>query len=406
MSVCSPALPRLLYLGDAPVEASYHGSMLLYRLLQNYPCENLVIIESSHRVSLAERRLPGVRYAAMRVGNARLLHTRFGTWYSSWLTLTAPGRARRIGRLLPSFRPDAVLTVAHGYPWITAAAFAKKHGLRLHLILHDDWPRVANVIDAVKARLDATFSRIYRQASSRFCVSPFMRDFYRERYRADGEVLYPSRAADCPVFARPAERLFNEAGGLIVAFAGTINSGGYARLLRALAECLRQRNGTLLLFGPFKRESLAGWGLNQPNVRCEGLIASHDLIQRVRRDVDVLFVPMSFGGVGEQENMRSGFPSKLTDYTATGLPLLICGPNYCSAVRWAQEHQPVAEVVTSERSDALAQALDRLASVEHRIMLAARALEVGEKLFSHVNAERIFFAALQSDRKKLAVACE
>jgi hypothetical protein len=32
-------------------------------------------------------------------------------------------------------------------------------------------------------------------------------------------------------------------------------------------------------------------------------------------------------------------------------------------------------------------------------------LEIGEKLFSHANAERILFAALQGDRKKVTVAC-
>ena len=40
-------LPRLLYLGDVPVEASYHGSALIYRLLQHYPVDRLMIIESN-----------------------------------------------------------------------------------------------------------------------------------------------------------------------------------------------------------------------------------------------------------------------------------------------------------------------------------------------------------------------
>ena len=39
-------LPRLLYIGDVPVEASYHGSALLYRLLQTYPPDRLRIIEA------------------------------------------------------------------------------------------------------------------------------------------------------------------------------------------------------------------------------------------------------------------------------------------------------------------------------------------------------------------------
>ena len=40
-------LPRLLYVGDVPVEASYHGSALIYRLLQRYPVERLRIVEGN-----------------------------------------------------------------------------------------------------------------------------------------------------------------------------------------------------------------------------------------------------------------------------------------------------------------------------------------------------------------------
>ena len=47
-------------------------------------------------------------------------------------------------------------------------------------------------------------------------------------------------------------------------------------------------------------------------------------------------------------NMEMAFPSKLADCTATGLPLLIYGPAYCSAVTWARENPGVAEVVETE----------------------------------------------------------
>ena len=55
------ALPRLAYIGDVPVESSYHGSALLYRLLQRYPPDRLSVIENRNS-SRADRRLPGVRY--------------------------------------------------------------------------------------------------------------------------------------------------------------------------------------------------------------------------------------------------------------------------------------------------------------------------------------------------------
>jgi len=32
------ALPKLLYIGDVPIECSYHGSLVLYRLLEDDSC--------------------------------------------------------------------------------------------------------------------------------------------------------------------------------------------------------------------------------------------------------------------------------------------------------------------------------------------------------------------------------
>ena len=391
-------LPRLLYLGDVPVESSYHGSALLYRLLQNYPRDDLFICEGNLSVSQAERRLPRVCYATFRVGNSRLLHTRVSTYYSSWLTFTAAARLRRAAALLNGFEPEAVLTVAHGYSWITAARLALAHGVPLHLICHDDWPRLAHGLDFAKNRLDATFGEIYRQAASRFCVSPFMRDAYCRRYGRDGNILFPSKAADCPEFNAPPERVSRNDHPFLVAFAGTINSPGYVRALKALARALEVFNGRLSIFGPITPEAARRSGLEGPNITLCGLVTSDELMVRFREEVDVLFVPMSFDPA-DRDYMEMGFPSKLTDYSAVGLPLLIYGPSYCSAVRWAVSNPGVAEVVDDENHKALAEALGRLAaSPAHRIKLGTEALNVGRRYFTQEAAQAIFQRALVSHR--------
>ena len=189
-------LPKLLYIGDVPIESSYHGSTLLYRLLEDYPPEKLLVVEGNVHRSQPERRLPDVRYRSLKVGRERLLRTRFHKFYSGILTRSAPTRVRRVKKLRGGFRPEAVLTVSHGYSWITAARFATKHQLPLHLICHDDWPRVVNLFVNAKSRLDNVFGSVYRQAASRLCISPFMRDAYRKRYGVDGDVLLPVNAPE------------------------------------------------------------------------------------------------------------------------------------------------------------------------------------------------------------------
>lgn len=387
-------MPRLLYLADVPVEASYHGSALVHRLLQDYPPEALRIVESGSHASLPERRLAGVNYTALPLSQARWINTRFSRQVSAWLSLRAGRRAALVADHLVGFQPEAVLTVTHGYGWLAAARLAEQRRLPLHLISHDDWPRVANLPPPFAAWLNRQFGQIYRQAASRLCVSPFMQENYATRYGVPGTVLYPSRAPDGPLFNTPPERLRQRGAGLTCAYAGTINSEGYARPLRLLAENLAQVGGRLLLFGPANATDARQMGLVGANVELRGLLKSAELIHRLRAEADALFVPMS-SAPGERDNMMHGFPSKLTDYTAAGLPLLIYGPEYCSAVRWAGEHPGVAEVVDTEDDRRLSLAIRRLADdPAHRMSLGTSALEVGRRCFAHSVVVEQFHQAL------------
>lgn len=132
-------LPRLLYIADVAVEASYYGSALVYRLLERYPVEQLRIVEAGLSVSSADRRLRAVRYQECLPRWPRLAHTRFSRLYWSFLLLSADARARRLMRLVREFQPEAILSVTHGHSFITAARLARRIHVPLHLICHDEW---------------------------------------------------------------------------------------------------------------------------------------------------------------------------------------------------------------------------------------------------------------------------
>lgn len=392
----SPAgqLPKLLYLGDVPVESSYHGSALLYRLLQNYPPERLLIVEGNLRNSLAERRLAGVSYRSVKVGWARPLYTRFNRWATLAYSFAARSRAGAVPKILGGFQPEAVLSVTHEFLWLAAAAYAKNAAQPLHLVCHDDWPNIAPVPPRFRLWLDREFAHSYRQAASRLCVSPNMAEEYQRRYGVSGTMLYPSRAADAPQFVAPPDRLLKNDGPLTVAFAGTINSGGYVRALQNLAHVLEGMGGRLLIFGPLRESDAALSGLNRGNVELRGMLSSAELMKRLRAEADVLFVPQSFAP-GDRECSALSFPSKLTDYTAVGLPLLIQGPDYCSAARWARENPGVAEVVSVEEPSRMSESLHCLsANPAYRATLGTKALEVGQRYFSGDAGRRVFYQTL------------
>jgi glycosyltransferase involved in cell wall biosynthesis len=89
------------------------------------------------------------------------------------------------------------------------------------------------------------------------------------------------------------------------------------------------------------------------------------------------------------------FPSKLADCTAVGVPLVIYGPSYCSAVRWANENPGVAKVI--EDPQGLGDAVHHLANDPAlRQALGLRALEIGEKYFAYDAVREVFNRALIS----------
>ena len=386
-------LPRLAYLGEVPVECSYHGSALIWRLLENYPPKDLLIVEGIHRSS-TERRLPGVRYIHPPTpGVGRMLRTRYAIQVSDVLYRTIPILTASVLPSVACRRPEAIITVCHGLFWLVAAKVANILKLPLHLIVHDHVPTTSPVPERLRTHILKDFGQIYSTAASRFCVSEAMAAEYEQLFGVAAQVLYPSRArlllnepsneVRCPVASR----------GLTGVFAGTVAGRGYANALSALARQLARVGGKLILYGSLSRAQAAPLGLDLSNVEFPGLVSASVLRERCRKEADFLYVPMSFGE-SDRVNMRLSFPSKLADYTEMKLPLLIRGPKYCSAVQWARKHPGVAEVVETENEEELLEAVKRLSDPQTRGTLADKALRVGDRYFSHSRAESMLFSVL------------
>jgi glycosyltransferase involved in cell wall biosynthesis len=386
------SLPRLLYVGGVRVETTVAGMAVLYRLLQNYPPQTLRIVEGNLFPCHPEKRLPNVAYETLPLPFKRLLFSRFHSLMAAWCWTTAPSRARSLAGIARQFKPQAILTVAHSFAWMTAAELAHRLAIPLHLIAHDDFIQTFSLPRRMWPSAHARFGRIYGRAASRLCISPYMAEMYRQRYGAPGTVLYPLRALDAPEFNGPPPPQPRDV--LTFAYAGSLSHEGYIRSVSDLALALQPLGHRVVIYSAQGREALARHGLDQPNVDFPGLVSFTELAQRLRKHADVLFVPMAFDEES-RSNMQISFPSKLADYTAIGLPLLIQGPEYCSAVRWARENTGVAEVVDQPGREALAAAVGRLAaSPGYRRQLGGSAWTTGQRDFAHGQVIRLFHEAL------------
>lgn len=382
-------LPNLLYVSDVPVESSYHGSALLYRLLENYPATKLQICETGRDHSQVARRLSNVTYheiASPKI--SRLLLTRLQRWVSTTLIAISSKRNLRLETSLNEFQPQAVLAVAHDYGWLSAMAFARRRKIPVHLIIHDDWPNLVPTAPEFRQFAHRCFQRRYQQAASRLCVSPAMEAEYARRYGSPGTVIYPSRHSRLLAFDAPPETTQTEERAFTMGYAGTLSNPGYLEVLRMTADALERIAGRLNIYGPYSAEDAGSLGLKRPNVTLRGLMASDTIVQTLRDECDALVIPMSFFPE-DREPMRLNFLSKLTDCTATALPLLIVAPPVTSAVQWVEKHPGVALTVTDKAPELIFDAVQTLATnPELRLSLGRAAARVGNQQFSAEVAQR------------------
>ena len=386
-------LPNLLYAGDIPVEASYQSSIQLHRLLGAYPRESLCILETREPPSQPARRLPGVRYHALPVANRARLRGSLSGPYRLWLTATVAQRAADALQIVDGFQPDAILTIGSGFGWLVAAAIAQRLAIPLHFIAHDDWPKPSSLDAAFRGWLQARYGHVYREAQSRLCVSPFMIEEFERRYGVRGDLLYPVRAADDQARAGAAIRALSADEPIVIAFGG--GSGSHVMPgLRTLAQALSGVAARVMLFGPFDKAKQQELRSLFAGFEFRGLVSPAEMIDGARH-VDLLFAPMAFDAAS-RDNMTVSFPSKLADYTAAGVPILIHAPPYSSAARWAERHHDAAAVVTVDDRSTLR---DKIAALKcdraARQALAAGAIRAGDACFSLGAGRALFEGALQ-----------
>ena len=335
-------------------------------------------------------------YRELRMPLQRLEKTRFNRWKRS---LQAVGLIplpshRRVQRLLEGFRPEVVVSVMQGTPFISVAArTARAFGVPLVLIVHDLNEEFERVFPWAKRALFGKNREVYRAASRRLCVSPEMAEYLEKRYGVPGEVMYPNRseellprAAELSLALRTAadqktksrkdqepsgarqreaqpranqETYGSQAGdfdsdhfdilkdsslvtrhssqasaSLTLGYAGSL-AYGYGEELMRLIDVFRATGTRIRLFSPRPTGRLAALNDAQDVVEVCGYRPALEAWREIQQTCDAVILPYA-NPAGEQEMLyRTHFPSKLTEYLALGMPVIVSGPGLATGVRWA-----------------------------------------------------------------------
>ena len=406
-----PSLPRLAVVSDVTVERTAGGMLLLYRLLRNYPPGQLLILSSGALSSgKQDDRLPAVMYEPAGVYPPRIIRGRLNPVWPFVDAAIARRQAAAVIDRLREFAPDAILTTTTMLLWLVAAAAARRLAVPLHLILHDDWPtwhvgeRPRWSRPAGRWACRRVMAPVYRAALSRLCISPGMEEHYRRLFGAPGRVLYPCRGEDspaCTVRVRP------EPGGPpVIAYCGWVHladgPGTRLDILRKSAAVVAARGGHLDLYTQTPRHLLEARGLRPPVVRFCGFFSPDNLADRLGRTAHLLIANASFDRA-ERDEVATLFPSKMADYTAVGLPILVWGPKYSAAARWAAENPEATVLVTTPDPEPVVKEVDRLVDdPAHAARLAAAAITAGNRYFTLDVARTTLYNCLAAPAQTVA----
>jgi hypothetical protein len=383
---------RVLFIGAVTLEEASGSHAFCYRLFRNYPADKLRVV-ASHRFrnqAFPSQRLPGVEYSILReYAKGRRYPPIF--WLTTMLEyLHAYAVVRSVAR---SYRPELIVTLCMDYHWYVAHKLARALGLPLILILHDRWEN--NTEAPLRKRLRPRFAEVFARAEHRFCISPTMARLYREGLGIGSDVLYPIAAVDRPLGAasRPARDLRK------LVFFG--NLWQYLPAFGHLARVLRACGIELVIFCNRPASFFREHGLTESNLVFKGFVAEHErILAWCSEHADVLYLPLSFAQERAEEVLYS-FPSKLADYTALGLPLLIHAPARSSLVEFARDNAGLtfAEVAVQESGGCLADAVRRLADVNYRGMLGRNSRLVWERFFAPQTVRASFFDKVAGARE-------
>jgi len=371
---------RVLILSDEAPQTGTAGGLLLHRLFAGYPADRLRVL--THHVPTMGDPLPGVSYRRMRLPWQRFERSRFNRWKRSMRAfgLVPHVSSRTMDLLLEGFEPELVFSVMqHAVYYDAAHRYAQLKGLPLVAAVHDvneEFERVFPWAVRATRRRDGAF---YRYASRRLCISPEMERLCSERYGAPGSVLYPNR--DEGLRARPIDGCaeLRHPPALTLGFAGNLNFG-YGEGILQMLPALRAEGVRLVLYA--RPPAGAAEPLLDADDCCEfrGFVPSAEAWDGLKRDCDAVWLPYPDLG-GQMESLyRHHFPSKLPEYLALGMPVLVTGPAYATGMRWARRNLG-SELCAGNIAD-LTGLIHRLAADPSlRRQLAERSLQSGQRDF-------------------------
>lgn len=403
MNIQTKKLPKILFIGAVTFEESSGSSPLFYRLFKNYPPDKLVVIggEKYENPAFPKVRIPDVTYHILgdelsypnylfygrKYKIIRKVNNLFNEFFAKRRLNNYYQKALKITK---RFQPDLILSLTMSFQWKIAHRIAKTCNTPLNLVLHDQLE--THLDTRFYKDFDAKFAEVFKFANNAFCISPTMEKVYRKRFGIASEICYP-------IGKNYSENTIITPSGIkeknVVFFGSIWKRMPTVDTLITLAHLLDKKGWKLTVFSNQNIEFFIKNGLQTSNLQANSFMKNKALMDWCRKNATILCLPMSFAE-WNQDAIKHSFPSKITDYTALGLPLLIHAPETSSIAEFVTTNQQYkfAELVITESITDLEKAIDKLIDENYRQMLGENSKKIWQRYFNPQVVRKAFFETL------------
>lgn len=386
---------RVLLITSTPPIPSWGGAMTFYRHFCDRNDFEISVVTDNPQILAYDVPYDYTLIEPHRLWQ-RLSKTRFSRATHTWNHLVASVPSNVIQQA-KDFDAQAIFTVAGSWSWMAGMAGVVARRLNIPLVgsFNDWWDYNTLRSPWADGMIEQTFRQFYRRCDLAFCTSEGMQEALGEH--PNSVVLYPTGATMTSSSEFEPVDLSNSAADLdfTVAFGGNLGDW-YGWMIEGLISesWQTQEDIRFQLFG-----SNASWTdrfdqkVKEKNI-FHGQVPFSQLQQEMQQ-VDGLLLLMGFGSACARIEQTS-FKTKFLDYLSFQKPILLWGPDYCSAVRIAQEFDS-AEICTSASAHDFLSAIRRVKSDKVRrqqlvknanIMYKERFHpdKIHQRLVTHMNA--------------------
>jgi glycosyltransferase involved in cell wall biosynthesis len=290
----------------------------------------------------------------------RLKHTRFGKWFHDYTHLLYARQFNsQLFRAAQEFQPDLIFNVAETWVSFHALKLARKLNIPFACYFMD-WAHYAAYCHKwAVPQMDRMYRQLYRDSDVAFCISDGMREELGPHRNA--RVLYPTPSVAVEKLGERTcidsnEGRKNEKFQFL--FAGNLAHWYGDQVAAILGLLENEAEIGMKVYGNHH-----GWASEFEEAQRQlgaymGFKPYEELIPEFQK-ADAFFLPMGFDSSAALIE-RTSFKTKFLDYLAFEKPILIWGPEYCTAIRASREYD-AAYCVTDPDPTAVIRAMREIA---------------------------------------------